>query len=168
MKPTATIIPLPATVRLECSQCGADGEGSCRCGAPYVEAGTRAAEGIAEHPHLSDRAIGKLKGVSHTTVQKARRSTGNRLPVEKRTGRDGKARKMPKAKAANGFLCEANPRVTAFLNEGAFIEAFCRRVEEWFNTGPALDDEARHALVHYLTMQSIEIGRIAQKIDGRG
>jgi hypothetical protein len=40
--------------------------------------------------------------VSHTTVQKARRSTGNTLPVAKRTGKDGKKRKMPGKRKRRG------------------------------------------------------------------
>jgi hypothetical protein len=44
-----------------------------------------------------DRAIAAETGLSHVTVGKARKATGNQLPVEptKRVGRDGKARKLP-------------------------------------------------------------------------
>ena len=45
---------------------------------------------------ISDRAIAKDMGASHTAVQNARKATGNQLPVdEPRTGLDGKQRRMP-------------------------------------------------------------------------
>src|SRR5262249_40464827 len=58
---------------------------------------------IARTPK-SDREIGKEAGVDHKTIAKARakgETTGEVSPVEKRVGRDGKARKQPK-KAAKG------------------------------------------------------------------
>jgi ParB-like chromosome segregation protein Spo0J len=56
------------------------------------------AELIALQPEKSDRQIAKQVNASHPTVAKARReaeATGKALPVEKRTGADGKARKQP-------------------------------------------------------------------------
>jgi hypothetical protein len=50
----------------------------------------RAAAAVAATPEKSDRAIAGAIGVSHTTVQKARKSVGNLLPAGKRVGRDGK------------------------------------------------------------------------------
>ena len=162
---TAKIIPLPRQSRLECSDCGASVKAACDCHAPYVPAGTRATKAVEENPEMSDRAIAADIGVSHTTVQKARKSTGNKLPVA-RTGRDGKRRRVPRTQSPDAF-CEVNPRVAAFLKELDFFPGFTRRLEEWFDSGPALDADARYFLVHSLTMLSIEIGRIAQKIDGR-
>jgi hypothetical protein len=49
-------------------------------------------------PEKSDRAIAAEIGVSDKTVAKARRATADKSAVEKkRTGKDGKARKMPKS-----------------------------------------------------------------------
>jgi len=45
------------------------------------------------YPAKSDRAIAAEIGVDHKTVAKARKATGENSPVEKRTGKDGKARK---------------------------------------------------------------------------
>jgi hypothetical protein len=42
-------------------------------------------------PAISDRAIAADLGVDHKTVAKARRATGEKSPVAKRTGKDGKA-----------------------------------------------------------------------------
>jgi ParB-like chromosome segregation protein Spo0J len=56
---------------------------------------------VAAQPEKSNRQIAKEAGVSHPTIAKARRqaeSTGKALPVEKRTGADGKARKQPAKK----------------------------------------------------------------------
>lgn len=79
-----------------------------RCGAPYIPASERAAAAIAANPGKSDRAIAAEIGTSPTTVGKARRLTGQSIIV-KRTGRDGKVRKMPKTKAApaNATDCAA-------------------------------------------------------------
>lgn len=96
---TATIIKLPRSSRLECSTCGATAEAACDCGAPYIPAGARAAKAIAGSPEKSDRAIAAEIGVSDTTVLRARKkATASHEAVEKRTGRDGKVRKLPQPK----------------------------------------------------------------------
>jgi hypothetical protein len=82
--------------KLVCSSCGAPGEGSCQCGAPYVAPGERAEAAVKANPGKSDRAIAEEIGTSHTTIQRARKSTGTNVPVEKRVGRDGKKRSQPK------------------------------------------------------------------------
>jgi hypothetical protein len=64
---------------------------TCGSTLPSIAIG-HAKRAVAAHPEKSNRAIAKETGVSHTTVQKAR-ATGNKLPVEKRVGRDGKARR---------------------------------------------------------------------------
>lgn len=89
---------LKIKTKLVCSSCGAPGEGSCRCGVPYVTPGERAEAAVKANPGKSDRTIAEELGVSHTTVQRARKATGTNVPVEKRTGKDGKARKMPRHK----------------------------------------------------------------------
>jgi ParB-like chromosome segregation protein Spo0J len=53
---------------------------------------------VAAQPGKSDRELAKQAGVSHPTIAKARRkaeATGKALPVDKRVGKDGKARKQP-------------------------------------------------------------------------
>lgn len=174
---TATkVVRLPA--RLQCSACGASTRAACECNAPYVPAEERAARLLAENPDWSDRAIGIEAGVSHTTVQKVRKSTGNQLPV--RTGRDGKKRKLPhkpskaerhaKALAAAETMEQpkTNLEVQAFLKQvGTFMADFSWRFELWFDAGQQLDDEARFALVQNLEAFSMELQRLAQKIDGR-
>jgi hypothetical protein len=59
------------------------------------------AELVAAQPEKSDRKLAKEAGVSHPTIAKARRgaeATGKALPVAKRVGADGKARKQPAKK----------------------------------------------------------------------
>src|SRR5262249_46597016 len=59
---------------------------------------------VAAQPEKSDREIAKQAKVSHPTVAKARQeaeATGKALPVEKRVGKDGKARKQPAKKIAD-------------------------------------------------------------------
>ena len=72
-----------------------------RISGAYVPAGTRAAEAIAKNPGKSDRAIADEIGVSPTTVGKARQlSTTGQL--KKRTGKDGKIRKLPRRPDSHG------------------------------------------------------------------
>jgi hypothetical protein len=79
--------------RLECPKCGATAEASCDCGVAYVRASERA-RGL--DPTKSDRANAEAIGVSDKTVAKARKAaTAENSAVEKRTGKDGKRRKMP-------------------------------------------------------------------------
>lgn len=89
--------PRPFT-KLECSACGAEADAACNCGAPYVPASARAAAAIAKNPGKSDRAIATELGVNQSTVSRARKSTDANASVGKRTGKDGKTRKMPRAK----------------------------------------------------------------------
>jgi hypothetical protein len=92
--------------RLECSSCGAGGEGTCDCGAPYVPAGFRAAEGIVENPEMSDRAIAEKFGVSDRTINRSRKSTATNDAVEPppRIGRDGKKRRLPRKSKFNNNM----------------------------------------------------------------
>jgi hypothetical protein len=97
--PFENVIPMPLKIKLVCSACGADGEGSCRCGANYVPWKEKAAaDAVAAHPHKSNRAIADEIGVDEKTVRKARRksTTADRSAVGKRTGKDGKTRNMPR------------------------------------------------------------------------
>jgi ParB-like chromosome segregation protein Spo0J len=57
---------------------------------------------VAAQPKKSDRAIGREAKVDHHQVSRARRkaeATGTIVPVEKRTGADGKTRKRPAKRA---------------------------------------------------------------------
>jgi len=62
-----------------------------------VRASVAAAKAIAANPGVSDDTIAKRIGVGRATVQRAReKQPAQNGQVEKRTGRDGKSRKMPK------------------------------------------------------------------------
>jgi hypothetical protein len=70
---------------------------------------------VAAKPERSDRRLAKETGVSHPTIAKARRAaeaTGKALPVDKRTGADGKARRRPATKRAKP-KSEATSKITA-------------------------------------------------------
>jgi hypothetical protein len=77
-----------------CSKCGAKAKPGCNCGVAYVPAHVFAAKAVVAHPEKSDRAIAKEIGIAPNTVRKAR-ATAQKCAVEKRIGRDGKARKLP-------------------------------------------------------------------------
>jgi DNA-binding MarR family transcriptional regulator len=91
----------PSIAQLQCSGCGATTNAACNCGAPYVPAGTRAAEAIAKNPEKSSRKIAEEIGVSEPTVRRARKSTASCDAVEKRVGRDGKSRKLPERQSVD-------------------------------------------------------------------
>jgi hypothetical protein len=71
-------------------------------------------------PEMSDRAIAEDVGVSDRTDKRARnKSTATDDAVEKRTGRDGKARKRPKrAKTAALTLAKIRPTGPVHLING--------------------------------------------------
>jgi len=57
---------------------------------------------VAAHPEKSDRELAKQAGVDHHQIARARKraeATGTTVPVEKRVGKDGKARRQPTKKA---------------------------------------------------------------------
>jgi len=96
---TAAIYRMPKpTLHLHCAKCGVITEAQCGCGAGYVTAGEYARRAIKANPEKSDRAIAEEIGVSRATVDRARKATGSNEPVEKRTGKDGKKRRMPAPK----------------------------------------------------------------------
>jgi hypothetical protein len=87
----------PQTItKLTCSKCGAAGQGSCSCGAPYLPAGERAGQAVAAHPEKSDSAIAAEIGVNRATVTRARKKTTRANAHVARTGRDGRKRKPPR------------------------------------------------------------------------
>lgn len=103
--------------RLRCSGCGAVAEASCDCGVGYVPAHEYAAKAVAANPEKSDRAIAAVFGIDHKTVGKARKSTGEESPVEKRVGQDGKARRLPKGRSTAPATRSARPVVSSIESE---------------------------------------------------
>jgi DNA-binding Lrp family transcriptional regulator len=139
-----------------------------------VAAGARAAKAVAANPRKSDRAIAAELGVSHTTIQNARKATGNNLPVEGRStvtnvtvgrlGLDGKVRKLPKLKTKVVAPEAANEKIKAFVRE---IVNLMFRMSQFKNSGQMPSDEMRKGLVSNLYQCAEEIMRLAQAIDGR-
>jgi ParB-like chromosome segregation protein Spo0J len=75
---------------------------------------------VAAQPEKSDRQIAKEAGVSHPTIAKARQeaeATGKALPVAKRTGADGKARKQPAKKKTDAAKRAAEYRAAKEARE---------------------------------------------------
>jgi hypothetical protein len=101
--------------KLECSKCGAPGEATCECHAPYVPAGTRAEAAVVENPEMSNRAIAGIADTSEATVRRARKKlTASHDAVAPRIGRDGKQRRQPKRKAIKAInLSQAHPHMVA-------------------------------------------------------
>jgi len=114
----AEVLKFPTKTKLVCSACGAPGEGSCHCGAPYVTPGERAEAAVKANPEKSDRAIADEIGVSDKTVAKARRSTADNSAVEKRIGKDGKKRRQPKPRKAPKRHAKAD-EIAALADAGA-------------------------------------------------
>jgi hypothetical protein len=73
---------------------------------------------IAAAPEKSDRILAKETGLSRPTVAKARKqgeATGKVLPVEKRAGADGKARKQPARKPTKAPRATPKPEVNPLI-----------------------------------------------------
>jgi DNA-binding transcriptional MocR family regulator len=94
---------------MQCSACGAVGTAACDCGAPYLPPAAIAANAIAADPNKSNRAIAEELGIGSTTVNRARGATAPNGAVEKRVGRDGRARKTPKRAAKKAKPEEVMP-----------------------------------------------------------
>jgi hypothetical protein len=67
-------------------------DSACQCGVPPI---TRAAYALRQHPEKSNRLIADEQLVSEYTVRQARKLTAMENAVNKRVGRDGKARRPP-------------------------------------------------------------------------
>src|SRR5262245_14756583 len=113
---TAKVVQIPNPARMECSSCGATANAACGCGVAYVPASTRAREAIAKNPEKSDRALAADLGIGKDSVRRARdKLTGAHAPVdEKRIGRDGKARRMPRRQTPDNDTLD--PEFTAEMS----------------------------------------------------
>lgn len=118
---------------LACSSCGAVGHAGCDCDAPYVR--VQAALADESNRHLSNRALAAKVGVSDQTIGRARKATATHVAVEeKRVGRDGKARRMPR---------KAEP-----VEEAETISPKMQRkleVHGWYQRAELAAQEARYA-----------------------
>ena len=103
--PSTDPVDHPA-IRYVCPSCGVDA--GCNCAVAPI---TRAEYALLKNPDKSDRAIAAEIGVAPNTVKKARKSTAHGCAVEKRTGLDGKVRKVP-MKAATTAAIPAETVVT--------------------------------------------------------
>jgi len=85
--------PIPAikvsVVQLQCTKCGVETHAACDCGVDYKPKTQRAAEAIAAHPEMSNRAIASQIGADEKTVRKARSGADQSAP-ETVTGKDNK------------------------------------------------------------------------------
>ena len=116
---TAQIIEMPIVTKLECPKCGAAGQGTCRCGVPYVPAGQRAAEAVKASPEKSNVVIAEEIGVDEGTVRRARKATSEYSEVEeKRVGKDGKMRRMPIRKPPLPETEERTSKIIAYYDAG--------------------------------------------------
>jgi hypothetical protein len=90
-------------MKLICTQCGADGEMACECGVAFIALANatpkaaQVAEALKDPANVrkSDRVLAAELGVTDMTVGRARKATATNVAVEKRVGKDGKARKAP-------------------------------------------------------------------------
>jgi ParB-like chromosome segregation protein Spo0J len=135
---------------------------------------------VKANPEKSDRAIAKKVGVSHPTVAKARKeveSTGNDLPVEPRTGIDGRKRKQPTPKpqkavdvvpeeapaaalgAGNGF--SATGSTTATVDES--VE---QRKAQAGEGNTAAVDEFKECCARLIpTMDTVDLAEVRRSFD---
>jgi len=110
------------TVTVRCTACGKLGEvkPSCGCGAAfeYISPGELAAKAVKDNPGMSDRDIADKLGIGNATVSRARRATVSNDTVEKRTGKDGKKRRMPRRGRRSVDPARQQQAAEMFLDEG--------------------------------------------------
>jgi hypothetical protein len=172
MKSSAVVVALKtekASRRaLICSKCGATAEAACDCGASYERPSERAARAIANSADKSDRAIAADIGVNQSTVTRARRaSTDAKAAVEKRVGRDGRARKLPTRKPAP-VISDPVREINSFHQEAvAFLTDYSQRFEAWLDRAPLINADGKATLNQAFYLCSDGFARLAQKLDGR-
>jgi len=147
-----------------CVDCGASARAGCNCGARYVPASEYAAKAIADNPGKSNRVIAAETGVSKDTVRRQRKPTGADAPVEKRTGKDGKARKLPERKTVPPE--EVNARYRDLMKRFREFEA---DTNKWVRKigFSNLEQDARDMMRDGLMVIANELMLLAQKFDGR-
>jgi|GEM_PF-6073284 len=166
----ASIVSMPTIIPLVCSKCGAQGEGSCRCGAPYIAPGQRAAAALKAEPGKSDRAIAAEAGVGSNTVRRAREPAAPHGAPEKRQGRDGKhyPAKTKRAKRKSVARLPLNMQVNKILDQlSNDVHDDCRAIFDFLDTHPELEQEGRDAFIQFLQMGANKLLDLAQMIDGR-
>jgi hypothetical protein len=110
---------------------------------------------VAAQPKKSDRELAKQARVSHPTIAKARRkaeATGKALPVDKRVGADGKARKQPAKKPA-----KHQPRDVTVISASANAEPVAEAllaVEEAQKHNETLAEKLRAAEIKIAGLES--------------
>jgi ParB-like chromosome segregation protein Spo0J len=101
------------------------------------------AELVKAQPEKSDRAIAEQAKTDHKKVgrvRKAQEATGAIAPVEKRTGKDGKARKQPAAKAKKAKLTQETSEFVASP------ETVARNLRDWISQHYAGAEAARKVI----------------------
>jgi hypothetical protein len=142
---------------LRCTGCGLTAEAPCDCGAGFeiLRPGQAAAKAIAAHPEKSDRAIAVTVGVDHKTVAKARQSSGENSPPQKRTGLDGKqhpVKRKPPRKGSRLWAQAEERKWKAAKKSGAFTGSYGEwldRLREPPTPAPAPDQSSKELKAHY-------------------
>lgn len=152
--------PAPsASDHLACSKCGTIAEVKCDCGVDYiyVRALERAEKAIMEHPDKSNRAIAANVGVAESTVRNARKATAQKCAVEKRIGRDGKKRRLPRPQ---GRTSTALPNGYNTLSEAVSAGIKIER-----SGGSRIEAEAKSGLSHAGYYMSRDIVMLSERTD---
>lgn len=117
-----------------CTACGVQGESKCGCGKPYkyMSAGEVAALAVKKNPEMSDRDLAEKSGVGYKTIARAREPSAPNGAVEKRVGRDGKARRQPQKKASPK-QDQVQERVNTLVKQGKPVSR--KKLAEEFDVG---------------------------------
>ena len=169
--------------RLQCKRCGEEIESGCGCGVGYRVVTPIEVARAKFNPNISNRANAKAAGVDHKTVAKVREATGDKSPVEKREGLDGKMRRVPKPKTKAApkrrRTAVAPPRpkgasehyeqVFAFHSELMhFYTDFGARMRDWWhNKQPTLSAREHDKLVAELHAAADELIKLTRVIEGQ-
>jgi hypothetical protein len=84
--------------------------------------------------------------------------------VVRRTGKDGKTRKLPQRPSPSDPVQAVNAFHRELLG---FLTGFAERFDRWHDAGPLLDEDGKAALMQAFYLCSDGFARLAQKLDGR-
>jgi len=188
--PATDVTAMPIN-RLVCAGCGRSPIRACGCGMDYVHSHVRAQQALLDNPGKSMRQIAEELHVGVATVHRARRileakagvsgetrlpdyvmgRDGHRYPAThvQRKGKDAAPKLFkPRRMARHKKPVTEKDQLIAFTRElSQFAMQFSLELTQWLDTNPVLEPEGRDALAHNLESYSMQLQRLAQRVDGR-
>jgi len=158
-------------VGMICPECRAEARAGCNCGVEYVRPRDLAAKAIADadSPKKSDRVIAAEIGVGRETVRRVRNSTAPNGAVAKRTGKDGRTRRLPQKPNPKPESKSDEQRKVANEHQRelmTFYNKFEKKLDEWISSNNT-STEAKEMMHDALMLVADGLMQLAQKLDDR-